>query len=110
MHHITFVCKYRKKILEQIDEELKQIIHNIEKEEILKLIEMKTTKIIRKLKQETAIMLWKIQKEYWENNTIGKNIHNGVRDISHFLSETLAKTQPRITYGTKGEVDAYILS
>ena len=31
MYHITFVCQYRKKILEPIDQELKQIFHAIEK-------------------------------------------------------------------------------
>ncbi len=36
IYHIIFVCKYRKKILEQIDTELKQRIHDIEKEAILK--------------------------------------------------------------------------
>jgi hypothetical protein len=46
-------------------------------------------------------------KRVFEKNTIVKNIHYGMRDISHFLSATLAKKQPRITYRTKGEVDVY---
>lgn len=32
MYHVIFVCKYRKKILEPINEDLKQAIHDIEKE------------------------------------------------------------------------------
>jgi ABC-type transporter Mla MlaB component len=61
-----------------------------------------TLAIIRKLKQKTTIRLWKTRKEYLGKNTIGKNIHYGVRDILHLLSGMLAKKQPKITYGTGG--------
>jgi hypothetical protein len=41
-------------------------------------------------------------KRVFRKNTIGKNIHYGVRDILHLLSGMLAKKQPKITYGTGG--------
>jgi putative transposase len=63
--------------------------------------------IIRKLKLETTIRLWKTQKEYlkkyyWKEHTLWTD------DIFHLLSAMLAKKQPEITYGTRGEVDTYI--
>lgn len=76
MYHFIFVCKYRKKILEPISDELKQIIYDISKESDFEIIEMETDKdhihlliksepkysalaIVRRLKQETTIRLWK---------------------------------------------------
>ncbi len=81
MYHVIFVCKYRKTILEPISEELKQIIYDISKESDFEILEMETDKdhihfviksepkvsvlaIVRRLKQESTIRLWKTQKEY----------------------------------------------
>jgi putative transposase len=44
MYHVIFVCKYRKKVLEPIDIELKQTIHDIEKESDFEILEMETDK------------------------------------------------------------------
>ena len=92
MYHVIFVCKYRKQILNPIREELKQIIYDISKESDFKILEMETDKdhihfliksepkvsvlvIVRRLKQESTIRLWKTQKEYlrkcyWNENTL----------------------------------------
>ena len=92
MYHIIFVCKYRKTILEPINEELKQIISDISKESNFEILEMETDKdyihfliksepkvsvlsIVRKLKQVSTNRLWKTQKEYlkkyyWGENTL----------------------------------------
>ena len=92
MYHIIFVCKYRKKILEPIDRELKHIIRDIEKESDFEILEMGTDmnrihllvksepkvsilSIVRRLKQETTNRLWKTQekyskKYYWGEHTL----------------------------------------
>jgi len=92
MYHVIFVCKYRKTILEPISEELKQVIYDISKESDFEILEMETDKdhihfliksepkisvlaIVRRLKQESTIRLWKTQKEYlrkyhWRENTL----------------------------------------
>ena len=92
MYHVIFVCKYRKTILDPISEELKQIIYDISKESDFEILEMETDKdhihflvksepkvsvlaIVRRLKQESTIRLWKTQKEYlrkyyWNENTL----------------------------------------
>ena len=79
MYHVIFVCKYRKTILDPISEELKQIIYDISKESDFEILEMETDKdhihflvksepkvsvlaIVRRLKQESTIRLWKTQK------------------------------------------------
>lgn len=81
MYHVIFVCKYRKKILEPISSELKLTMSDIEKESDFEILEMETDKdhihllmksepkvsilaIVRKLKQETTIRLWKSQGKY----------------------------------------------
>jgi putative transposase len=81
MYHVIFVCKYRKKILEPIDSEIKQTIHDIENEPDFEILEMETDKnhihllsksdpkvsilaIVRKLKQETTNRLWESQGKY----------------------------------------------
>jgi hypothetical protein len=43
-----------------------------------------------------------------KKKTIGKNIHYRVVNISHLLSAMLAKKHPKIAYGIRVEVDAYI--
>ena len=76
---MIFVCKYRKKILEPISDELKQAIFDISKNSNFEIIEMETDKnhvhlliksepkystlaIVRRLKQEITIRIWKTQK------------------------------------------------
>ncbi len=117
MYHVIFVCKYRKQILNPISEELKQIIYNISKESDFKILEMETDKdhihfliksepkvsvlaIVRRLKQESTITLWKTQKEYlrkyyWNENTL---LNDG-----YFLLqlEMLVKRQQNIIYGIR---------
>jgi putative transposase len=44
MYHFIFVCKYRKKILEPISDELKQIIYDISRESNFEIIQMETDK------------------------------------------------------------------
>ncbi len=44
MYHIIFVCKYRKKILEPIDQELKNLIYLISENSDFKIVEMETDK------------------------------------------------------------------
>jgi putative transposase len=90
MYHVIFVCKYRKVILEQISEELKQTMIDISKESNFEIMEMETDKdhihfliksepkvsvlsIVRKLKQESTNRLWKTQKEYLEKYYWGEN-------------------------------------
>jgi putative transposase len=92
MYHVIFVCKYRKKILEPVSSELKQIIQSIEKESNFEVLEMETDKdhihllvrsepkisvlaIVRKLKQETTNRMWKSQgnylkRFYWGEKTL----------------------------------------
>ena len=93
MYHIIFVCKYRKKLLfEPINEKIKQIIFDISKESDFEILEMETDEdhihfliksepkvsvlaIVRRLKQESTIRLWKTQPEYlrkyyWNENTL----------------------------------------
>lgn len=92
MYHVIFVCKYRKRILEPVSNELKQAIRGIEKESDFEVLEMETDKdhihllvrsepkisvlaIVRKLKQETTNRMWKSQgnylkKFYWGEKTL----------------------------------------
>ena len=93
MYHIIFVCKYRRKLFfEPIKEEIKQIIFDISKESDFEILEMETDEdhihfliksepkvsvlaIVRRLKQESTIRLWRTQKEYlkkyyWNENTL----------------------------------------
>lgn len=91
MYHVIFVCKYRKKILEPINAELKQPIHDIEKESDFEILEMETDKdhihlliksepkvsvvaIVRKLKQETTNRLWKSQSGYLKRYYWGERL------------------------------------
>lgn len=92
MYHAIFVCKYRRKLLEPISDELKQIIFEIAEKSDFEIIEMETDKdhihillksepkysalaIVRRLKQETTFRIWKTQKEYlrryyWKEHTL----------------------------------------
>lgn len=90
MYHVIFVCKYRKKILEPIDDRLKQTLYDISKESDFEILEMETDKdhihlliksepkisvlsIIRRLKQESTNRLWKTEKEYLKKHYWGEN-------------------------------------
>ena len=81
MYHIIFVCRYRKKLLQPIDQELKDLIYLISESSDFEIVEMETDKdhihllvkskpkisvlsIVRKLKQLTTYRLWKTQKQY----------------------------------------------
>ena len=44
MFHIIFLCKYRRKVLEPISEELKQIIFAISEKSDFEIIEIETDK------------------------------------------------------------------
>jgi putative transposase len=61
MYNVIFVCKYRRNILEPIDEELKQIIFDISKESDFEIIEMETDKdhihLLLKVSLNTALLL-----------------------------------------------------
>ena len=112
MYHFIFVCKYRRKILEPISDELKQIIYEISRESDFEIIEMETDKdhihlliksepkfsalaIVRRLKQETTIRLWKSQKEYlskryWKEHTLWSDGYF-VCSIGNVSKETAAE-------------------
>ena len=53
--------------------------------------------IVLKLKQETTIKYGKLKKSIWKKY-YWKEIYYGLMDTSYFLSATLAKKQPKITY------------
>ncbi|AKB26237.1 Mobile element protein [Methanosarcina sp. MTP4] len=74
MYHIIFVCKYRKKLLQPIDKELKDLIYLISESSDFEIVEMETDKdhihllvkskpkigvlsIVRKLKQLTTYVM-----------------------------------------------------
>lgn len=44
MYHIIFVCKYRRKVLEPISNELKQVIFDIADKSDFEIIEIETDK------------------------------------------------------------------
>ncbi len=92
MYHIIFVCKYRRKVLEPISNELKQVILDIAEKSDFEIIEIETDKdhihllvksepkisalmIVRKLKQETTVRMWKthsryLSRFYWKERTL----------------------------------------
>jgi putative transposase len=92
MYHIIFVCKYRRKILQPIDNDLKQSILKIASEYDFEILEMETDKdhihllvssepkvstlsIVRLLKQRTTHDMWQshstyLRKYYWKEKTL----------------------------------------
>ncbi len=92
MYHIIFVCKYRRKVLEPISNELKQVILDIAEKSDFEIIEIETDKdhihllvksepkisalmIVRKLTQETTVRMWKthsryLSRFYWKERTL----------------------------------------
>ena len=117
MYHIIFVCKYRKRILEPIKEDLKQIIHDIEKESDFEILEMETDKdhihllvksepkvsilaIVRKLKQETTYRLWQTKESYlkklfWKNHTLWTDGYfaSSIGNVSRETAEAYIRNQ-----------------
>lgn len=91
--HLVFVCKYRKQLLinERLDSKVKEIFKNIESKSDFNIDIMETDKnhihllvsyppkvsissIVRKLKQESTIILWKyfpvfLSKHFWNERT-----------------------------------------
>ena len=90
-YHIIFVCKYRKSLLIKYGEIIKQIMYRINKKYEFTIVEMEVDKdhihmmietppklsplqVIRVLKQQSTIEIWKIYrkellKEFWKENT-----------------------------------------
>lgn len=91
MYHIIFVCKYRKKILIELGEYIKQQILKLSEQSNFDIVEIETDKdhihllvktaptispsmIVRKLKQETTVEAWKtyrmyLQRYFWKERT-----------------------------------------
>ena len=117
MYHVIFVCKYRKRILEPLNAELKQAIHDIEKESDFEILEMETDKdhihlliksepkvsvvsIVRKLKQETTNKLWKSQgsylkRYYWREKTLWSDGYfaSSIGNVSKEIAEAYIRNQ-----------------
>ena len=90
-YHIIFVCKYRKKLLINYGEDVKQIMYDISKRYDFDIKEMEVDKnhihimiesvpkisplqIARVLKQQSTIQMWRkyskeLRKQYWKENT-----------------------------------------
>lgn len=90
-YHIIFVCKYRKKLLVNYGEDIKQILFDISRNYDFEIKEMETDKdhihlmiesvpkisplqIVRVLKQQSTIVIWEmyrkeLRKYYWKENT-----------------------------------------
>lgn len=90
-YHIIFACKYRKKLLIKYGEDIKQIMYDISKRYDFDIKEMEVDKdhihmmissvpkisplqIVRVLKQQSTMEIWKIhknelRKQYWKGNT-----------------------------------------
>ena len=90
-YHIIFTCKYRKKLLTKYGDNMKQIMFDISKRYDFKIKEMEVDKdhihfmissvqkisplqIVRVLKQQSTIEIWKLhknelKKQYWKENT-----------------------------------------
>jgi len=92
MYHIIFVCKYRRNALIGFENDLKHILNVIATKSDFDIIEMECDKdhihllvesypkisilsIIRRLKQESTINMWKLhgislKSYYWGENTL----------------------------------------
>ena len=92
MYHVIFVCKYRQKVLIGFENDLKHILKVIATKSDFDIIEMECDKdhihlrvescpkisilsIIRRLKQESTINMWKqhgmiLKSYYWRENTL----------------------------------------
>ena len=90
-YHIILVCKYRKKLLLKYGDDIKQIMFDISKRYDFEIKEMEVDKdhihfmissvpkisplqIVRVLKQQSTIKIWRIykkelRKQFWKENT-----------------------------------------
>ena len=90
-YHIILVCKYRKKLLKKYGNDIKQIMYDISEKYDFSIITMEVDKdhihimidaspkvsplqIIRVLKQQSTIKIWRIYKkellkEFWKEHT-----------------------------------------
>jgi putative transposase len=89
-YHIIFVVKYRKKLLKKYGDDVKQLISEVAKPSDFNITEMEVDKdhihlivesvpkisplqIIKKLKQETTVNIWKLHPElkehFWKEKT-----------------------------------------
>ena len=90
MYHIIFVVKYRKKLLKCYGEDIKQFVFEIAKKSDFDIQEMEVDKdhihlmmtsvpklsplqIVKRLKQETTIRIWKwhpeLKQQFWKEKT-----------------------------------------
>ncbi|KAA9019976.1 IS200/IS605 family transposase [Niallia endozanthoxylica] len=91
MCHLIFVCKYRKKLLIQLGNDVKQLMHDIANRYHIRIVEMEVDKepihlliqyepkmsipeIVRLLKQMTTFHIWKqhetyLSKHFWKKRT-----------------------------------------
>ena len=90
MYHIIFVVKYRKKLLKKYGDDIKQFVFEIAKKSDFDIREMEVDKdhihlmissipkisplqIVKRLKQETTIRIWKLHPElkqhFWKEKT-----------------------------------------
>ena len=87
--HLILTCKYRKKLLRLFGVEVKTFLENLQKDFTIQEMEvdqdhlhlmtqypptLNVTSIVRKIKQETTISLWKnhktfLRKQFWAENT-----------------------------------------
>ena len=111
-YHIIFVCKYRKQLLIKLGDEMKNIMYGIADRYNFNILKMEVDKdhihfmietepkisplmIVRVLKQQSTINIWKTNKKYLRKHYWYKNIFwtDGyfVSTIGEVSSETLRK-------------------
>ena len=93
MCHLIFVCKYRKKLLIRLGDQVKQLMHDIAEEHNLDIIEMEVDKdhihilvkynptqsildVVRHFKQISTYRIWRVEenvpylsKHFWKEHT-----------------------------------------
>jgi putative transposase len=91
-YHIIFVCKYRKKLLDIIGERVKNIMNDIADRSDFEIVNMEVDRdhihflirsepklsplmIVRQLKQESTIAIWRVgylfmKNHFWKENTL----------------------------------------
>lgn len=112
-YHLIFVCKYRKQLLNgKLADDMKQIMFNISKRYDFEIKAMETDldhihslisstpqisiqQIVRVLKQESTISIWKmygriLKKHFWKENTFWTDGYF-VTTIGDVSQETLKK-------------------
>lgn len=111
-YHFIFVCKYRKKLLIKLGDDIKQYMYDISKLYEFNIIEMEVDKdhihlmiesepklsplmICRVLKQQSTITSWEnhstyLSKHFWKENTLWTDGYF-VSTIGEVSSKTLSK-------------------